>query len=152
RRRRPRSRGHRDQRQPLPGERLQPAGPGPARPRKLEQPELRLEAAALPAGLGARERLHLPRRRSERDGAGDEDHGKDPLVKTMKTLISIAVLLAPLAARAEEPAFAIGAKVGVLLPGISTELGATVAGGLEVQWGFPVLERRIGIYLEANYT
>ncbi len=65
----------------------------------------------------------------------------------------IAALLASQAAGAKEPpAFTVGLKLGVLLPQIATELGTTVAGGIEAWYGFPVLERRIGIYLEANYT
>jgi hypothetical protein len=80
----------------------------------------------------------------------------------MKTLLFVAVTLTPLLAAAQStevavaepppPAFALGLKVGVLLPQIATQLGTAVAGGLELSWGFPVLDRRIGLYLEANYT
>jgi hypothetical protein len=61
---------------------------------------------------------------------------------------------APVVVEAEPvpPAFAIGLKVGVFLPQISTQLTTNVAGGLEASWAFPGLKRRIGLYLEANYT
>jgi hypothetical protein len=49
-------------------------------------------------------------------------------------------------------AFTVGAKLGVLLPQVSTELGAAVGGGLELAYTFPVWERRLGLYVEANYT
>jgi hypothetical protein len=50
------------------------------------------------------------------------------------------------------PAFAVGIKLGVVLPQVTTELGTAVGGGLEASWGFPVLARRIGLYAEVNYT
>jgi len=74
------------------------------------------------------------------------------VIAMKKTLILAALLLATPAHADEPPAFTLGLKVGVLLPQISTELGAAVAGGVEIGYAFPVLERRVGLYLEANYT
>lgn len=50
------------------------------------------------------------------------------------------------------PQFGVGLKFGVLLPQISTELGAAPMGMLELSWAFPALERRLGIFLEASYS
>jgi hypothetical protein len=81
----------------------------------------------------------------------------------MKTIVCATILLAAAPASAQEtavvvaappphPAFGVGAKVGVLLPQISTELGTAPMGGIELSFAFPWVERRVGLFLEAEYS
>jgi hypothetical protein len=46
----------------------------------------------------------------------------------------------------------VGAKIGVLLPQIATELGATVTGGVELSFNLPFARRRVALYAEVGYA
>ncbi len=82
-------------------------------------------------------------------------------MQTKLTIPGLALLLlaAPAHAQVVEataapppPAVGIGAKVGVLLPQVATELGTTVTGGLELSFGLPFAARRVALYAEAAYA
>jgi hypothetical protein len=56
------------------------------------------------------------------------------------------------AAPARPPALSVGAKVGVLLPQVATELGTAPLGGIEAAFALPFAARRVGLYLELGYA
>jgi len=62
------------------------------------------------------------------------------------------VVVVPAAVVPEPPAFAVGLKLGVVLPQVATELGPAPTGSIELSYAMPFAQRRVGIYLEAAYA
>jgi hypothetical protein len=52
----------------------------------------------------------------------------------------------------DPPAFGVGAKLGVLLPQVSTELSTAVTGGVELSFALPFAGRRLALFVESAYA
>jgi hypothetical protein len=74
-----------------------------------------------------------------------------PKTRTKLATLTVLALAAPAAAQ-EPPIAGVAAKVGVLLPQVTTELGPALTGGIELSFNLPVARRRLAIYAEVGYA